>query len=338
MTDSTMRAAIYRRPGEMEVIDLPIPTPGPAEVLVEVDFCGICGTDLHMVIDGWGAPDSVLGHEWSGHVVAPGDTDLHEGDRVVGRGSEGCGECDPCLRGRPSLCRDRSDAGVGGGQGAFARFVTARADHLVPVPADVDQRGAAFTEPLAVSLHAVTLSHVQPGQRALVFGAGPIGAGVIALLRARDVEVTAVEPAPIRAGLAERLGAATRRPEDLEITDHPGQIATDAVDVVFETSGARPAAEAALTQLVGGGTMVIVGTGMDHPRLDTNRVLLNELVVTGAFNYDRGGFEASLDLIGSGVLPLDDLLESEAVGLSGLLGGMNQLRAGELAGKVLVQP
>ena len=338
MNEPTMRAAMYRRRGEVEVVDVGVPTPGPGEALVEIDFCGICGTDLHMVLDGWGAPDSVFGHEWSGHVVSPGDTGLGRGDRVVGLPSVGCNECGPCLRGRPSLCENRPAAGVGPERGAFARFVAAGVDQLVPVPTSVDQRAAAFTEPLAVALHAVTRSGIVTGQRALVFGAGPIGAAVIAVLRARGIDVASVEPAEIRSELAARLGAAVHRPEDLETPDHPGRTVADAVDVVFETSGARPAAEAGLTQLVGGGTLVIVGSAMDFPRIDTNRVLLNELLITGAFNYDTDGFRASLALISSGDLPLDDLLESEAVGLDGLLEAMNRLRAGELAGKVLVQP
>ena len=83
---------------------------------------------------------------------------------------------------------------------------------------------------------------------------------------------------------------------------------------------------------------MLVGTGLDFPRLDTGRIILNELVVTGAYNYDDDGFAAALDLIGSGSLPLDLLLEPEAVGLEGLLDAMVRLRAGEVAGKVMVRP
>jgi threonine dehydrogenase-like Zn-dependent dehydrogenase len=90
--------------------------------------------------------------------------------------------------------------------------------------------------------------------------------------------------------------------------------------------------------LAGCGRLVLVGTGLDFPRLDTGRIILNELVVTGAYNYDEHGFEAALDLIASGSLPLDLLLESDAVGLDGLLEAMVRLRAGEVAGKVLVRP
>ena len=108
---------------------------------------------------------------------------------------------------------------------------------------------------------------------------------------------------------------------------------------MFETSGARQAAQTGLTQLAGGGTMVIVGIGMDYPKLDTSRMILNELVVTGAYEYDPDGLTAALDLIASeSALPMDVLLEPDPVGLDGILDIMGRLRSGEVAGKVLVQP
>lgn len=336
MTDS-MDAAIYRRPGEIEVAPIGIPAPTGGEALVEIDYCGICGTDLHFVLDGWGRPDSVFGHEWSGTVV-DGAGALTPGTPVVGLPAVACGTCRPCLAGRPSMCTDRREIGTGPEQGAYTRFVTLDARRLMPVPAGVEQRHAAYTEPLAVALHAVNVSPVGPGDRALVFGAGPIGAAIIAILVDRGIEVAAVEPGQVRQGLAAALGATVVAVDDLDRPDHPGTVAADAVDVVFESSGARAAAETALTQLVSGGTLVIVGTGMDFPRLDTNRVLLNELHLTGAFEYDIDGFDDALALIGSGRLRLDLLIEPESVGLEGLLDAMNRLRAGELAGKVLVHP
>lgn len=332
-----MRAAIYRRPGELEVVEIARPEAGDAAV-VAVEYCGICGTDLHMVLDGWGTPDSVFGHEWSGRVVDPGRTGLERGTLVVGLPTPACGECDTCRRGRTSLCRGRPDAGDTPDLGAFAQFVSATGDRLIAVPDGITARAAAYTEPLAVALHAVTLSAIAPEQTALVMGAGPIGAAIIAVLAARGLEVSAVEPAPGRADLARRLGATVRPADDLEITAHPGRPAADAVDVVFETSGARVASEAGLTQLTPGGSLVLVGTGLDHPRLDTNRVILNELRVTGAFNYDAAGFEDALALIASDSLPIHELVADDDVALDGLLTTMQRLRAGEIPGKAMVRP
>ena len=333
----TMRAAVYRRPGEVDVAAVPRPV-GDGAAVVAIEYCGICGTDLHMMLDGWGTPDAVFGHEWAGRVREPGQTGFEPETLVVGLPSPVCGACDPCLAGRTSLCRNRPEAGTALDRGAFAEFVVAGADRLIPVPPGITAREAAYTEPLAVALHAITLSDLDANRRALVMGAGPIGAAIIAVLHASGITTTVVEPSEARAALANRLGAEVRPLDDLEITSHPGSTAADAVDVVFETSGARPAVETALTQLAPGGMLVLVGTGLDYPKLDTNRVILNELRLTGAFNYDADGFADALSLIGSGTLPLEDLIAPDAVGLDDLLTTMQRLRAGEIPGKALVKP
>lgn len=333
-----MSAAVYRGRGQIDVVDIARPEPDTGKALVEIDYCGICGTDLHLVLDGWGSPGSVLGHEWSGRIVDGGDSPLTAGTAVVGLPSIPCGRCGACRAGRTSLCTARPPAGTEPENGAFAEYLAIDPAGLVAVPDGVDQRTAAYTEPLAVALHAVTLAAPEPRSRILVAGGGPIGAAIIAILIARGLDVTAVEPAAARAALAERLGATVRGPDDLEVPPHPGTTVNEPYDIVFETSGVRLAAETGLAQLVGGGLLVLVGTGLDHPRFDTNRIILNEIRITGAFNYDAEGFDAALALIGSGTLPLDDLIEPEPVELGGLLDAMQRLRAGDLPGKVMVRP
>lgn len=333
-----MKAAVYRRAGEVEITEVEVPAAGDGRALVEVDYCGICGTDLHMMLDGWGTPGSVFGHEFSGRIVESGTSGLPPGTAVVGLPSVACGHCDRCQAGRTSLCRSRTAAGKGVERGAFARFVELDAPQLITVPDGIDTRLAAYAEPLAVALHAVTLSGIGADARALVSGVGPIGAAIIAILQHRGTGVMAVEPGERRAALAERLGARTVVPADLTTPAHPGETVPDAVDVVFETSGSRSATETGLAQLTSGGLLMLVGTGMDYPKLDTNRVILNELRVTGAFNYDADGFRAALDLIKNGALPLDELIEPQTVGLEDMLDAMRRLRAGELAGKVMVKP
>ena len=331
----TMRAAIYRRQGEVDITETAVPDDGG--VLIAVEYCGICGTDLHMILDGWGAPDSVYGHEWSGRVVDAGQGELPVGTLVVGTPSETCGDCEQCRAGRPSLCAARPEAGAAPVRGAFAEYVRVPRELLVPVPDGIDARSAAYAEPLAVALHAITVSAITADQTALVVGAGPIGAAIIAVLHSRGIATAAVEPGERRRRLAEQLGATARTPEDLEIPAHPGHSPHDAVDVVFETSGARVAAESGLTQLTAGGTLVLVGTGLDAPKLDSNRMILNELTVTGAFNYDADGFAAALALIGSGRLPMDHLLAPDDTDLDELLSTMQRLRSGEIPGKAMVR-
>ena len=183
---------------------------------------------------------------------------------------------------------------------------------------------------------------MEPGRRVLVMGAGPIGALAIAALRALGVDdVTCAEPSPVRRTLAAAVGATeVVHPDELVVPSiaEPGLIVDRAVDVVLECSGKRVAMEAGLAQLARGGTMVLVGSGIDAPSFDPNRILLNELIVTGAFLYDHDGLATALDLLAAGRLPVDALLEAGDVGLDGLLEAMVDLAEGRRAGKVLVRP
>src|SRR5215210_5517214 len=184
-----MRAAVYRGPRDIVVEDRPVPEVGPHDVLLEVSHCGVCGSDLHMFVDGWGAPDSIGGHEFSGRVVAVGDavTSWSAGDQVVGGPAQRCGKCEYCRDGRPQLCTGRDNPGLGGFQGAFAEFVRVHEAELLRVPQGLSMRAAALAEPLAVALHGLTRAGVREGQRILVTGCGPIGALTVAAARARGV-------------------------------------------------------------------------------------------------------------------------------------------------------
>jgi 2-desacetyl-2-hydroxyethyl bacteriochlorophyllide A dehydrogenase len=339
-----MPAAVLHGPGRLEIEEVDVPALGPTDVLVEVDRCGVCGSDLHMVLEGWGKPGSIPGHEWTGVVAAVGSEveRWRSGDVVVGGPTVRCGRCPSCVAGRPSLCDERDTPGTDVSHGAFARFTRSRADELLELPDGVDLRAAALTEPLAVALHGITRSGVEAGQSALVMGAGPIGALTIAALRAVGVdEVVCVEPNERRRALALDVGAVEALPPDaLDVPSmaEPGRVVEGAVDVALECSGAPAAMVGALAQLKRAGTMVLVGAGIQQPRFDPNRILLNELVITGAFTYDHNGFERALALLASGSLPIDRLLEPDDVPLAGLLDAMRQLADGQLAGKVLVKP
>ena len=339
-----MPAAVLKGPGRLEVEEVDVPALGDDDVLVEIDLCGVCGSDLHMVLEGWGQPGSWQGHEWVGRVAAVGPAVRRWslGDVVVGGPPVRCGACPSCVAGRPSLCSARDTPGIGGERGAFATYKAAAAGELLPMPDGLDLRAAALAEPLAVALHGIHQGRVEPGRRVLVLGAGPIGALTIAALRAMGVDdVTCAEPGEVRQALAAEVGATkVLHPADLVVPSiaEPGLVVDDAVDVVLECSGSRKAMEAGLAQLVRGGTLVLVGAGIDPPRFDPNRILLNELVVTGSFTYDQGGFDEALDLLASGKLPVEALLEPDEVPLEGLLDAMRDLAEGRRAGKVLVRP
>ena len=338
-----MPAAVYKGRRTVVVEDVPLPRIGADQVLLEVSHCGICGTDLHLMMEDWGLPGAVGGHEYSGEVAAVGAAveGWAVGDRAVGGPGRGCGECAPCRAGRTNLCVTRQlwnpDLSV---TGAFAPYKAVDAASLFRVPEGLDLRTAALTEPLAVALHGVRRSPAGPDSRVLVTGAGPIGLLTVVVLRSLGVaDITVTEPGPRRRELAAQVGATVViGPDELAAPGMPMELVPAAFDVAFECSGRADAMEAALGNLGRGGTLVLSGSGMHRPRFDPNRIILNELVVTGTAEYTPADYDESLALLASGRLPTADLIEPDDVPLTGMLAAMEQLVAGERAGKVMVVP
>jgi (R,R)-butanediol dehydrogenase/meso-butanediol dehydrogenase/diacetyl reductase len=343
---STMPVAVFAGLRDVRVEDRPRPELRPNDVLIEVSHCGICGSDLHFLLEWGGRPGAVEGHEYSGTIVAVGDavTEWAPGARVVGGPGPRCGTCEYCVAHRPSLCVMRGSVGADDeghdSQGAFARYKIVPAAQLLRIPEGLASKHAALAEPMAVALHGITRAGgARRGTRWLVTGGGPIGFLSVAALRAAGVDdIVVSEPHESRRALCERLGARTVHPDDLQVPSMPYDTVDDPFDVALECSGNNRAMEAALAQLKRAGTLVLVGAGIRAPRFDNNRILLNELVITGAFVYDHDGFPRALELLASGTVPLDVLVESEDVPLDGLLDAAIGLHEGRLAAKVMIVP
>ena len=337
---ATMPAAVYVGSGVVEVQDIPVPELHETGAIVEVSHCGICGTDLHFVLEGMGRKGSVFGHEWSGTVVALGrdaGSTIEPGAAVVVADEAGCGVCRACVRGRPAVCLDRVAPNYFGGTGAFTRYKHVDASRLLPLPAGLPLRAAALTEPVAIAMHAHSLSGARPEDRVLVTGAGPVGLLMTAVLKAAGIDdITVSEPAPARRERAAALGAKVVTPDELPAASM-GRPVADPFTLAFECSGRAAACEAALDQLDRAGTFVFLGTGAESPRVNHNRVIILELTLLGSYNYDTR-FEAALALLASGRLPLDLLIEPDDVPLDAVGDAMRRLGAGELAGKVMVVP
>jgi 2-desacetyl-2-hydroxyethyl bacteriochlorophyllide A dehydrogenase len=341
VTSPVMPAAVYVGDGRIEVLEVPVPEPRSGEVLIEVAECGICGSDLHLVLDRYAKPGAILGHEWSGtvaHGAAP-ELSFRPGTRVVWNPSSGCGTCRACRRGRPSVCTERAAVDYLDARGAYCRYLTVPATNLVTIPDSLPTRVAALAEPTAIALHAITLADVTPSDRVLVTGAGPVGLLIIAVLRAQGVEdITVSEPSALRRERALDVGAA-RAVLPTALPEAPtGSTVRSPYGVAFECSGTASAAEAALDQLDKAGTLIFVGTGAQLPRLNHNRMIILELEAVGAYNYNIEGFLPALDLLADGRLPLHLLVEPHDIALSGVMEAMERLARGEIPSKVLVRP
>jgi (R,R)-butanediol dehydrogenase / meso-butanediol dehydrogenase / diacetyl reductase len=340
VSSSLMSAAVYVGDGKLAVERVPRPEPGVGEVLVEVAECGICGSDLHMVLERYAKPGAILGHEWSGIVAdAPSDSPWSTGDRVVGNSSPGCGVCRPCRRGRPSVCLSRSTPDFAGYRGAFCQYKTVAADSLIRIPDSLPTRVAALAEPMAITLHALQLADVHADDRVLITGAGPVGLLLVAALRARGVsDVTVSEPSAVRREQALAVGASqVVTPDSLE--PPPLALPVSApYAVVFECSGRASALEAGLGQLDYAGTLVVVGTGFEPPRINQNRMIIFELEVIGAYNYNDEGFGPAVELLDTGQLPFASLIEPDNIPLTDVMVSMERLARGEIPSKVMVEP
>ena len=336
-----MPAAVYRGEHTVAVEHVPVPAVGPAQVLLEISHCGVCGSDLHLMMEDWGPVGMRGGHEFSGVVVEVG-ADVRgwaPGDRAVGGPSPGCGTCRHCESGRTNLCTERN-TDVGVGPAGYARYTVIDADRLFRIPDELPLRTAALVEPVAVALRGVRRGGARPGDRVLVTGAGPIGLLTVAVLRAEGIEdITVSEPGERRRDLAARVGAKTVvTPDRLAVPAMPTEIATDPYQLAIECSGRPDAMEAALANLDRAGTLVLSGTGMRRPKLDTIRIIVHEVTVTGTAEYTPADYQAAIALLAEGRLPVDDLIEPADVPLDRLQRAMEKLMAGELAGKVLVVP
>ncbi|HEY8517472.1 MAG TPA: alcohol dehydrogenase catalytic domain-containing protein [Candidatus Binatia bacterium] len=294
----TMRAVGCREPGKVFVHDVPMPEPGPGEVLLRVSRCGICGTDLHWFHGAIPIPSVCPGHEISAVVadVGAGVTGVKPGDRVAVEGIRVCGTCDYCRSSDYQRCRAVGMIGITV-PGGFADYMVTTPRHVFAIPKDVDDETAQLTEPLAVSVHALRLARLEMGQRVLVLGAGTIGLTAVAAAKAGgagEIAVTARRPQQKKAALA--LGA-TRVFDSSESGELMSWAFDNPVDVVVETVGDATSSLAdALNCVRPGGSIAIVGVFMQPPQLNALLVMMKEAHLVGSLCYGAAGSRADFDI------------------------------------------
>jgi (R,R)-butanediol dehydrogenase / meso-butanediol dehydrogenase / diacetyl reductase len=350
-----MRAARFHGPGDIRIDEVPDPTVGPGQVEVAVDWCGICGTDLHEYLEGpifippKGEPHPltgvempvVMGHEFAGVVAAVGAgvTGVSEGDRVAVEPYWVCGECVACRSGRYNVCRSLGFVGLAGDRGGFAErcVVDRRWVHpLGDLPTDL----GALVEPLAVGYHAVRLSGIREGGTAVVYGAGPIGLVTTAALKAAGAgRVIVVEPATARKAKAGPAGA------DVvidPITDDAPAAVLDltggGADVAFECAGIDAVLASAIGSVRPGGTVCNVAIWRHVPSVAVNDLVMSEVNLIGSLAY-CDDHPAVIDLLRTGRVDAGQFI-SGRIGLDDLVtGGFRELIDNKEENvKILVSP
>jgi L-iditol 2-dehydrogenase len=314
-----MEAVVVLGPGHIEIQRVPVPEPGPNEVLARVRAVSICGTDAHLV-DGFYAgmwPPAfpfTLGHEWAGEIVALGPGaerfDFQIGGRVAGTSHDACGVCQMCTTGRYNLC---DNAGVAGlhkqyghtVQGADATYAVHGVKAVFPLPDALTFAQGALIDPASIALHVAKRGGVRPGDTVAITGAGSIGLlaadSALALGAAR---VILLEPNPVRLAKAAEMGFQTAESDPAAVRDLTGGLGAD---VVLECAGVPAAVELALDMLRRGGRCAAVGIPGSNTEIPMRRLVLDELELVGC-RASAGEMRQVMPLVADGRIRVGDII------------------------------
>ena len=316
---------------------LPDPTPDPDQVVVKVGFCGICGSDLHMTEDAaYGCQHGdVLGHEFAGEVVGLGRevTGLRAGDLVSVIPLKSCGQCAPCSRGAVQWC---TNFGLQGG--GYAEYALTMRNQCVKLPTDVSLADGAIIEPLAVALHGVNLSGLQPDDKVLVLGAGPIGLAVAFWARRMGAGKVAVQDiADFQQDRALGMGADVFVVDPADPVGSAEQGLGGKADIVFECVGIPGLIDQAVQQVRNRGTVLLLGLCTRPDPINSFAMLSKEVrLVTSAF-FTVPEFQASLDALAAGAIE-PRLLVTDTIALSDTPEVFESLKRRTSQCKVLIAP
>jgi 2-desacetyl-2-hydroxyethyl bacteriochlorophyllide A dehydrogenase len=300
-----MRAVSFNAAGVVVVRDLPDPVPGPGEALVAPRYVGLCGTDLELLegtmpyfAQGVASYPLQPGHEVAGVVVRSPAGSPAPGTPVLLRPIVGCGTCAACRDGRAPHCAKHRAMGVRLGMpGGAAELMTIPAENLIELPPGLSPRDAVLAEPGVTALNSIEAAGVERGMRALVVGAGTLGAIAAQILRHRGLAVDVLIVDPDRRPLVEALGV--RAVERVE----PAAYA-----VAFEFAGSAGAVRAAIEAVAAGGTVALAGVQPGPvDGVDVNAIVLNGITVRGPVATDA--FPAMLGYLASGAVAAEPLIE-----------------------------
>ncbi len=321
---------------------VPVPEPGPNDVLIKVKKTAICGTDVHIYNwDDWASRTipvpMVVGHEFVGEIASTGSsaTRYHTGMRVSGEGHIVCGKCRNCRAGRGQLCRNTLGVGVNR-PGAFAEYLCIPESNVVPIPDDVPDEVAAIFDPFGNAVHTA-LSFDLVGEDVLVTGAGPIGImGALVAKRSGARKVVITDINPLRLELAKKVGiehAVNPKEENLQqVMARIGM--KEGFDVGLEMSGAAPAFRDMIAAMNNGGRIAILGIPPKDFEIDWNQVIFKMLTLKGI--YGREMYDTWYKMIAfvQGGLDVSGII-THRIGIDDFQSGFDAMRSGN-SGKVVM--
>jgi L-iditol 2-dehydrogenase len=317
MENGTVKALVYTAPRSVVLQELPEPSIGRDDVLVQVAACGVCGSDLH----GFHGrsririPPLVMGHELTGRIAAMGDA-VHGfavGQRVVVQPVIGCGECQYCRAARPNICPRRRLIGAHL-PGGFAEYVAAPARVVYPLPDGLSATHGAIVEPLGNALHMLGLAGAGIDRDVVVLGAGTLGLLAVAVARlggARHIVVT--DTLPHRLEVARQLGADVTVPAGPEATSAVHEVTRDGAAAVIDAAGVTAARQQAIAMAAPGATVVLLGNAEPASELPVIDIINREISLRGSYSCLDGEFRRAITLLADGTIELDSWLSRAAL-------------------------
>tara|TARA_Y100000768_G_scaffold262146_1_gene199838 strand:- start:20975 stop:22006 length:1032 start_codon:yes stop_codon:yes gene_type:complete len=340
-----MRAGLVTGKGQFELVEREDPAPNADEVVVAIQRCGICGSDVHAYVEGWKYSPSVCGHEWVGVIAAAGRDviNVKEGDRVTGAIAPGCGACLECRNDLSQYCRTAwSDyAGpTGPTSGGFAPFLGLKAERVIAIPEAIDTDDAALIEPASVAFHAVRKSQLRVGDVVCVVGCGPIGLLTAQVAKAAGAGVViAVEPDESRRRLALATGSdiAVAPGDELRaVLDELTQGLQ--ADLAFDCAGIPQTMQQSVDMVRRGGSVCLVGVTGQEAQISPIRWISKEVTLNSSIVFTLEEMKATSNMIADGrlsVTPLRDVV----IGLDSLGSTIDDLAERRIdAVKILVDP
>ncbi|GIT92119.1 Zn-dependent alcohol dehydrogenase [Jannaschia pagri] len=301
------KAAVYRGDKTFTIETVETPPPGPGQVQIDVAYCGICGTDLHIYLGHMDARvgfERTIGHEMSGRIAALGEgvEGLAPGQPIVVRPLDHCGDCPACRAGHEHICHNLTFIGIDN-DGAFQQRWNVPAHTIHVLPDGLDLSHAALIEPLAVACHDVSRAAVQPGEDVLVIGGGPIGMLVAMVAREAVAKVTVTEINENRLAFAKGLGFETLNPKDGDVAEavHAATGGKGA-DVIFEVSGSQQGVDLMTAAAATRGRICMVAIHATKPTVDMFQFFWRELDLLGARVYRPEDYDTAMGLLAKGVV------------------------------------
>ncbi len=316
-----MKALLLTEYEQMEVTDVPEPEVGPDDVLVRVEACGICGSDIHGYDGSTGRriPPLVMGHEASGVVesVGPNVQAFAAGDRVTFDSMVSCGNCHFCRRGQANLCDNRRVLGVSCGEyrrhGAFAERIAVPQHIVYKLPDNLPFEHAALVEAVSVAVHAANVTPVELGDTAVVVGTGMIGLLTLQAIRAAGANrVIAVDVNDKRLAVAKQLGAdVTINAATEDVSARVAELtAGRGADIALEVVGATATIQSAIAAVRKGGNVTLVGNVSPTIELPLQSVVTREITLRGTCGCN-GEYPACIAMMESGAIQVAPLITQQ---------------------------